>query len=162
MDDTPAIPCHTDYHLHCIRARPPFRTRLRNGAGLTMPPIRNLPNFICEACTVRAMLDRKLQDHSFDHTLLLLERIRLIDMCHNWSLGTHSHYQGKHRILHDFESPFGVRVLRATPVAARHSYHVSCGLNKGTLSARAKSMARKRHSPQVSQEARIGGISRRK
>jgi hypothetical protein len=34
--------------------------------------------------------------------------------CHNWSLGTHTQYQGKLRILRDFESCFGVRVLQAT------------------------------------------------
>jgi hypothetical protein len=113
-NNTQAIPCHTKYHLRCIRAGPPFRTRLRNGAGLSMPPIRDLPNFICEACTVRAVLDRELQDHSRDHALLMLERIRLIDMCHNWSSGTHTQYQGKLRILRDFETAFGVRVLQAT------------------------------------------------
>jgi hypothetical protein len=79
-----------------------------------MPPIRDLPNFSGEACTVRAVLDRELRDDASDRSLLMLERIRLIDMCHNWALGTHTQYQGKLKILRGFETTFGVSVLKAT------------------------------------------------
>jgi hypothetical protein len=38
LNDTSATPCHTEYHLYCIRAGPLFRTHLRNGARLIAAP----------------------------------------------------------------------------------------------------------------------------
>jgi hypothetical protein len=42
--------------------------------------------------------------------------MRLIDMAHNWSLGTHGTYQTKLRIIRNFEQRYGVHVLRSTPL----------------------------------------------
>jgi hypothetical protein len=41
--------------------------------------------FICEACTVRAVLGRDLTWTSIDMQPLMLERMRLIDMAHTWA-----------------------------------------------------------------------------
>lgn len=111
-----AVPCFSSYHLGCIRLGSPFRTRLQNSDGLSMPSAPDLPNFICEACTVRAVLDRELQDTPQDRTLLMLERARLVDIAHNWSASTHAKYQGKLRIVRGFERSFGVSILRPTPL----------------------------------------------
>jgi hypothetical protein len=97
-----------------MKVGPPFRTRLRNGAGLSFPPIPILPNFICEACTVRSVLDRELHYSGNDLALLGLERMRLIDMSHNWSAGAHKVYQGGLRVIQDFEASFGLQILRPT------------------------------------------------
>jgi hypothetical protein len=39
------------------------------------------PNFMCEACTVRAMLDRELTGPN-DWKLLCFERMRVLDIVH--------------------------------------------------------------------------------
>jgi hypothetical protein len=77
----------------------------------------------------------------------MLERIRLIDMGHNWSTGTHSQYQGKLGILRQFESEFGVRVLQATHLSkppsppaipimwAQQHYSLRPGTRRGTAPA---------------------------
>jgi hypothetical protein len=41
--------------------------------------------FICEACTVRAVLGREFTWTSINMQLLMLERIRLIDMAQAWT-----------------------------------------------------------------------------
>jgi hypothetical protein len=86
--------CHNEYHLYCIRAGPPCRTLLRNGAGLTLHPILELPKFICELSVrlapARALLGCEVRDYACDHKLLMLRRIGLIDMRHKWSMGTHT------------------------------------------------------------------------
>ena len=50
-----------------------------------MPPCdTNLP-FICELCTTRVYLQREIDPFdSSDMQLLMLERIRMIDMAHAW------------------------------------------------------------------------------
>ena len=63
--------------------------------------------FICEACTVRAVKERELSWKADDTALVMLEQMRLIDMAHNWAIGTHKSYQSKNRILRDFEESFG-------------------------------------------------------
>ena len=71
----PALrPCNTRYHLSCIRVGAPFRTRLRDNGGLSMPPLPDFPNFICELCTVRSVLDRELHIGGPDTVLLAYER----------------------------------------------------------------------------------------
>jgi hypothetical protein len=44
--------------------------------------------FICESCTARAVLGRKLTWMSSDIQLLMLERMRLIDKVHNRASST--------------------------------------------------------------------------
>jgi hypothetical protein len=45
-------------------------------------------HFICEACTVMAVLGRELTCMSGDMQLLMLERMRLVDMAHAWAFST--------------------------------------------------------------------------
>ena len=51
------------------------------------PDPQNLASFICEACTVRSMMDRELTGPK-DWKLMCFERIRILDMVHYWSSGT--------------------------------------------------------------------------
>lgn len=110
-----AAPCATRYHYGCIRVGYPFRTRLPKLKGLSFSPaLRDMPNFICEACTVREHLDRELQATPQDFGLLSLERARLIDMSHHWADSTLSQYRTKINILRRFEATFGVSPLCPT------------------------------------------------
>jgi hypothetical protein len=52
--------------------------------------------FICEACTVRAVLGLELTWTSGDMQLLMLEQMRFIDMAHAWASST---LQGTARYL---------------------------------------------------------------
>jgi hypothetical protein len=112
------VPCHTRYHLQCVRAGIPFTSRLQRSEGLFLPAMTEFPNFICEACTVRTALDRELLATPTDVALLMLERMRLIDIVHAWSQGTHKQYQLRLRQLRRFEGTFGVHILCATPLEA--------------------------------------------
>jgi hypothetical protein len=112
-----ARPCKSSYHPTCIRAGLPFTSRRRHSAGLVFPDIATWPTFVCEACTVRAVLDRELTGAE-DWKLLCFERMRLLDMAHSWAEGTHLLYQSKIRFLHRFELAFDVQVLRNAPLAA--------------------------------------------
>ena len=89
-----AIPCGTCYHLDCVRVGKLFTSRLRNGAGLQLPPLPDSPDYICEACTVRSQTDSKLVSTPAMHGLLLLERMRFIDLVHAGSTNTLKQYQG--------------------------------------------------------------------
>lgn len=109
-------PCSTSYHLHCFRAGPPFATRRLRGEGLKLPPISDWPNFICEACTVRSVTGRELHRPMDDH-LLLLERMRILDMLSYWGKATHSSYQQKLRVIRRFELRFRVQILRPTALS---------------------------------------------
>jgi len=105
------IPCGVCYHPRCFQAGPPFYSRRKNQAGLTLPSnIRQWAHFICESCTVRSVLDREL-DYSKDWRLMCLERMRILDMAHSWSAGTHNVYQQKLAAIRRFEKGFGVPVL---------------------------------------------------
>jgi hypothetical protein len=114
-DDSWAYPCHSAYHTPCFAAGPPFYTPHKDGSGLTFPRIQTWPNFICEACTVRSLLDRELTGVT-DWKLMCFERMRVLDMAHCWSADTHSKYQGKLHAFAQFESEYDLRVLRPTPL----------------------------------------------
>ena len=81
-------PCNVLYHASCIKVGAPFRSRHfgKGTNGLQYPPCgTNLP-FICELCTTRTHLGRELDPHSStDMTLLILERMRMIDAAHAWA-----------------------------------------------------------------------------
>lgn len=95
-----------------MRMGAPFTTRLRDRGGLFFPSsMVDVPSFICEACTVRSVLQRELSGTVSDQTLLCLERARLIDMAHKWAAGTHKQYQGKLRMIRRFESSFDLPIL---------------------------------------------------
>jgi hypothetical protein len=109
--------CHTRYHVKCVCAGLPFTTRLRKHSGLKFPAqIRDWPHFICEACTVRSVTGRELVPTYKDKALLMLERMRMIDLVSHWADGTHQSYQGKIRVLREFESTFQIPMLTTTPM----------------------------------------------
>jgi hypothetical protein len=72
--------------------------------------------FICEACTVRAVLGRELTWTSGDMQLLMLERMRLIDMAHAWAS---SNLQGTARYLGrliNFGHKYGIKLPPKAPI----------------------------------------------
>ena len=72
------------------------------------------PNFICEACTVRSVLQRKLTG-PHDWKLLCFERMRLLDMAHYWAIGMVKTYSSKLQVLRSFEHHFdGLHIFRPT------------------------------------------------
>jgi hypothetical protein len=86
LDGTFFTPCGNQYHLECIQVVKPFKTRLvRATLGLQYPPTMTRFPFICEACTVNAVLGWGLTWKSGDMQLFMLERMRLIDMAHAWA-----------------------------------------------------------------------------
>jgi hypothetical protein len=96
-------PCGTTYHPLCISAGHPFTSRRTGRLGLVFPNVRHWANFVCECCTVRAVLGRELGLLG-DSELLLLERMRIIDIAHSWSPGTHTQYQSKLTYVQGFEA----------------------------------------------------------
>lgn len=108
------IPCGTGYHLGCITVGEPFRTRLAKDKGLSFPSIEIVPNFICEACTVRAVLGRELRNTPEDRALLMLERMRMIDQACAWDPKTLVGYQSHLRRIKRFETKYKVASLVPT------------------------------------------------
>ena len=82
------MPCWGAYHSSCIAVGAPFTTRRNDNAGLVFPNVEFWPNFVCEVCTVRSVLGRELTSPG-DRQLLVLERIRMIDIACSWSSNTH-------------------------------------------------------------------------
>jgi len=81
-------PCQVMYHAQCIRVGPPFRSRHfgKGTLGLQFPPCATDLPFICELCTVRTHLGREIDPLlPSDNTLLILERMRMIDAAHAWA-----------------------------------------------------------------------------
>ena len=87
-----AVPCGVVYHHGCQRVGHPFHTRLREQAGQAFPSMEYVPNYMCEACTGRAVLGRELGESDEDVSILLLERMRMIDIANRWAQCTISHY----------------------------------------------------------------------
>ena len=113
QDGVEYVPCGTAYHLGCIVVGEPFRSRLAKDKGLSFPKVSIVPNFICEACTVRAMLSRELVQDSKDRALLMLERMRMIDQACAWDIKTLGAYQSHLRRIRQFETDFGVTGLKS-------------------------------------------------
>ena len=89
------FPCNVIYHPKCIRVGPPFRTRHygKGTKGLQYPPMASKYPFICELCTTRTQLGRELNNfNTLDTTLLMLERMRMIDTAHASSISTLEQY----------------------------------------------------------------------
>ncbi|KAL7556828.1 hypothetical protein ACA910_002304 [Epithemia clementina (nom. ined.)] len=104
------------YHYHCCQSGAPFTCRQRQQAGLRLPPgLGEWPNFVCEICSVRALLDRELRA-STDRMLLSLERLRLLDTIHAWVNSTHVKYKSKLRQIGSFKNQFKVQILDAGPL----------------------------------------------
>ena len=104
-------PCGAVYHSCFIAVGHSFTTRRNKNNGLVFPKVEFWPNFVCEVCTVRAVTQRELNGPN-DHTLLVLERIRMIDMAWSWSSGTHATYQSQLRHIRRFEKEHALQVLR--------------------------------------------------
>lgn len=114
-----AIPCGSIYHSECFYAGAPFTTRLKDGKGLRFPSKGDpslFPNFVCEACQVRAALERELTSRKGDVHLLGLERMRILDTFNRLAEGSMKTYLGPLRRIQRFEQSFGVRILRPTPL----------------------------------------------
>ena len=112
-------PCLNRYHTTCFKAGVPFPTRLKNNEGLRLPSsIKNWAHFICESCTVRAVLGRELHRSPQDTSLLMLERMRIIDLANHWAAGTTTTYNSKFTVIQEFERDYQVAVLSPTPLAA--------------------------------------------
>jgi hypothetical protein len=110
--DFHARQCHTRYHLGCIRIGTPFTTRLAKGEGLYCPhDLASQQQFICEACTVRSVLEAELGFTAEETVCLMLERARLVGTSNKWSKGTLRTYKSKFNVLRDFEKDLHVRVI---------------------------------------------------
>ena len=115
-DGHPARACCTRYHPRCIKAGQPFTSRRKHSAGLVFPKVSHWGTFICELCTVRSVLERECRFKS-DLSLLCFERMRLLDLAHSWSVGTHQSYQTKRRHILKFEDSYRVCIMRRAPLA---------------------------------------------
>ena len=113
-----ARPCGVSYHARCVRVGEPFRTRLADSKGLTLPHQVPMPHFVCEACQVRAELGRELNLLVPDRCLLMLERMRMIDNLNFWAKTTVKKYGSSLRYLHRFGHQFGVHPLQPSPLQA--------------------------------------------
>lgn len=107
MGNTQFRPCNVSYHPTCFRLGAPFTCRRAKQAGLTFPPVKFWPMFICEVCTVRAVLGRELW-YETDQLLLALERMRILDIAHSWAVSTHRQYQNRLRHLVEFHKSFRI------------------------------------------------------
>jgi hypothetical protein len=123
LDGTLLTPFENQYHPECIKVGKPFKTRLvRATLGLQYPPAMTHFPFICEACTVRAVLGRDLTRTSGDIQLLMLERMRLIDMAHAWAsltLQGTARYLGRlsnFRQKYGFGQKYGIDLLPKAPI----------------------------------------------
>jgi hypothetical protein len=118
LDGTFFSPCENQYHPEFIKVGKTFKTRLvRSTLGLQYPPpaMTHFP-FICEACTVRAVLGRELTWTSGHMQLLMLKRMRLIDMAHAWAS---SNLQGTARYLgrlSNFGQKYGIELVPKAPI----------------------------------------------
>lgn len=53
-----------------------------------------------------------------DHWLLHLERVRILDMAHSWTQGTHNQYQTKLRVLERFQNKTGAPILGTANISS--------------------------------------------
>ena len=89
----------------------PFRSRIKDKDrpdGLSYPKGLLPFLFICEACVVRAHLRTELRPTPLHTRLLMFERMRLIDMAHNWAESTLIGISGSLRQFHAFLSLYGL------------------------------------------------------
>jgi len=107
----PLRACGTCYHEGCIEVGAPFRTRHKDGRGLVYPLTAAASGFVCEACTLRAHVGRELSRTHKDVYLLKLERMRMIDVAHNWAPRTLTSYRSRLRFIRNFERTYGVVCL---------------------------------------------------
>ena len=97
QDGRKILPCSTSYHLGCIVVREPFQTWLPGNKGLSFPKVAISLNFVCEACTVQAVLGCELMGTPRDRALLMLEQMRMINQASSWDPKTLVGYQAHHQ-----------------------------------------------------------------
>jgi hypothetical protein len=118
LDGTFFTPCENQYHPECIKVGKPFNTSLvRATLGLQYPPAMTHFPFICEACTFRAVLGQELTWTPGDIQLVMLERMRLVDMAHAWA--SSSTLQGTSRYLgrlSNFGQRYGIDLFPKAPI----------------------------------------------
>jgi len=121
--DFKARPCCTRYHVGCISVGLPFLTRLQARKGLFCPrDLARQRHFVCEACTVRAVLQEELGFFAWDFALLMLERVRLVDISNKWATSTLTSYQSKFNVFSEFD-----RVFHTTSLQPTRPVHPPCG-----------------------------------
>ena len=91
----------------------PFRSRRQGKEGLKFPKGATWPTFICELCTVRQVIQREPKGPT-DFQLLMLERIRILDIVSYWAKSTHNTYKTKFKVIQQFEELFGLKILEPT------------------------------------------------
>jgi hypothetical protein len=101
------------YHRDCVKAGPPFVTRLEKEKGPILPFVKR-PHFVCEMCTVRAELGRELRRTDGDIQLLMFERMRMIDSLNWWQQTTLKQYGPHLQYLERFGKHYGVGTLVAS------------------------------------------------
>ena len=100
--------------MQCFRVGAPFQSRRRNGLGLEFPSaVKHWPVFVCELCSVRAVLGRELRTIR-DAQLMQFERMSILDKAWYLAENTHRSYQVKLDQIVRFERATGVRILRPT------------------------------------------------
>ena len=115
----PVMGCGSWYHPRCFHVGAPFTTRNPNEAGLGFPrgaEAGMFPNFICEACQVRAVVGRELT-HDTDLDLLAYERMRLVDSMNTLAESTLKNYKYPIRRVKRFAARHGIKVLQPTPIS---------------------------------------------
>jgi len=118
LNETVFRPCHNRYHAGCIRVGAPFTSRLvKHTRGMEYPPRMYSFPFICEACTVRAVLGRELHNKSSNIELLALERMRSIDMAHAWADSTMDGISRHLRHLKIFENKHAISICPFPPLS---------------------------------------------
>ena len=72
-----------------------------------MPRLAIIPNFVCEACTVRSVIRHELCYMS-DINLLCLERMSLLDRLWYLAKNTRNLYQQKRKQIQHFEGRYQI------------------------------------------------------
>ena len=131
-------PCGVVYHPACFRVATPFRSRRDDDLGLRFPDNCCPGLFVCEACTVRSVLERELRTAT-DIQLMTLERMRVLDIAHSWAPGSYRTYRPYLRAVQRFEKAWGVGILQTSvlrvppsdPVITLMWCHEAYGLRTG-------------------------------
>jgi hypothetical protein len=138
-------PCQVRYHMGCIRAGVPFVSRHLGDFGLSFPRWKYLPIFVCELCTVRAHTFRRSNTPAQLTSVMMLERMRIIDTVHSWTESTLQVYTSKIERVVQFQKLFNLPILcTATlvhpPVTvgiplmwSQLQYSIQPGVHKGSL-----------------------------
>jgi hypothetical protein len=94
-----------------------------------IPPAMTRFPFICESCTLRAILRRELTWTPGDIQLLMLERMRLIDIAHAWASST-LHGTARHLgRISNFRQKYGIDLFPSDQITQppRSASFLCCG-----------------------------------